>query len=107
MRKINKKIAVIFVGIVLISIILRFWQLDSVPPSLDWDEASWGYNAYSILETGSDEYGKRLPIVIRSFNDYKPALYAYLTIPVIAVLGLTDFAVRFANALFGVFAVIA
>ena len=106
MKKINKKTAVIFVGIVLISIILRFWQLDSVPPSLDWDEASWGYNAYSILETGSDEYGKRLPIVIRSFNDYKPALYAYLTIPVIAVLGLTDFAVRFANALFGVFAVI-
>ena len=106
MKKIDLKVVLLFLGIVAVSAVLRFWQLGEIPPSLDWDEASWGYNAYSIIETGKDEYGKRLPIVIQSLNDYKPALYMYLVIPVIYILGLTDFAVRFPNALFGVFSVI-
>ncbi len=99
-------IPILFISVIVIAALLRFWQLGNVPVSLDWDEASWGYNAYSIIETGRDEYGKRLPIVIQSLNDYKPALYMYLVIPMIYIFGLTDFAVRFPNALFGVFAVI-
>lgn len=106
MKKINKKVFFALFGITVLAVILRFWNLDFVPPSLDWDEASWGYNAYSLLLTGKDEYGKVFPIVVRSLNDYKPAMYAYLTIPAVWVFGLTDFAVRFSNALFGVFTVI-
>lgn len=107
MKKINKKLLLIFAGIILIAAFMRFWQLDNVPPSLDWDEVSWGYNAFSILETGKDEYGKLLPIVIRSLDDYKPAMQAYFIVPIIAVMGLTDFAVRFPNALFGVLGTVA
>lgn len=85
---------------------LRFYQLGNNPPSLDWDETSLGYNAYSILKTGSDEYGSFLPISIRSFDDYKPPIYAYSTIPFIAVFGLNEFAVRFPSAVAGVLTVI-
>ncbi|MEK9176617.1 MAG: glycosyltransferase family 39 protein [Patescibacteria group bacterium] len=106
MKLTNKKIVFILSFIVLIAAILRLWHLNSVPPSLDWDEASWGYNSYSILMTGRDEYGKLMPLVVRSFNDYKPALYAYLDLPFIAVLGLTDLAVRLPNAIFGIFTVL-
>ena len=56
MKLTNKKIVFILSFIVLIATILRLWHLNSVPPSLDWDEASWGYNSYSILMTGRDEY---------------------------------------------------
>ncbi len=93
--------------IVLIAILLRFYQLGNVPISPDWDEASLGYNAYSILMTGHDEYGKFLPPVIESFGDYKPALYSYLAIPSIAMFGLSVFAVRLPGAIMGVVAVIA
>jgi 4-amino-4-deoxy-L-arabinose transferase-like glycosyltransferase len=55
---------------------------------------------------GKDEYGTTLPVVLRSFDDYKPALYAYLSIPFIAAFGLNVFAVRFVSALFGVATVI-
>lgn len=92
--------------IIFIAAFLRFYQLGSNPPSLDWDEVSIGYNAYSILKTGKDEYGNFLPLSIRSFDDYKPSLYVYLTVPSIAIFGLTEFAVRFPAAVIGVSSVI-
>jgi 4-amino-4-deoxy-L-arabinose transferase-like glycosyltransferase len=103
----NKKILLILFGIVITAFLLRFWQLGIVPPSPDWDEAALGYNAYSIIHTGRDEFGKFLPVVLRSFDDYKPALYAYLAIPSILIFGLNTFAVRLPSALFGIVSVIA
>lgn len=90
----------------LLAISFRFWQLGSVPPSPDWDEAALGYNAYSILKTGRDEYGTFLPLSLRSFDDYKPPLYMYLTIPSVAFFGLETWAVRLPSAIMGVVAVV-
>ncbi|MBL7159709.1 glycosyltransferase family 39 protein, partial [Candidatus Microgenomates bacterium] len=87
--------------VIVLAFFLRFYQLGKVPPSLNWDETALGYNAYSILKTGRDEYGVRFPTILRSFGDYKPPLYTYLTIPSVAVFGLNEFAVRFPSALFG------
>ncbi|MDO8610433.1 MAG: hypothetical protein Q7R95_07830, partial [bacterium] len=67
----------LFVGIILLAGFLRLYKLGEVPGSLDWDEASIGWNAYSLLKTGTDEYGKAWPVSIRSFNDYKPPMYVY------------------------------
>lgn len=81
---------------------LRFFQIVNVPPSTQWDETAIGYNAYSILKTGRDEYGKFLPLVFKSFGDYKPGLYIYLTVPSVAIFGLNELAVRFPSALAGI-----
>ncbi len=93
---------IIFLSIIFLGVILRFFLLGINPPSLDWDEASLGYNAYSILKTGADEYGNVLPLSIRSFDDNKPPAYVYLTVPSIALFGLTEFAVRLPSALLGI-----
>ena len=104
---VNKKLVfIILLGIVILAAILRLWGLGSVPPSPDWDEVALGYDAYSIIHTGKDEFGKFLPVVLRSFDDYKPALYAYLTIPSVLLFGLSTFAVRFPSAIFGIISVI-
>ena len=100
-----KKI-IIFVFILVLAIFLRFWNLAKVPPSPDWDEATIGWNAYSILKTGKDEYGVKFPLTFRSFDDYKPPLYFYLTIPPIIIFGVNLLAVRLASAIFGVIGVI-
>jgi len=91
--------------ILFIATILRLYKLGSIPSHLTPDEASLGYNAFSILKTGRDEYGKVLPIIFKSFGDYKPGLYVYLTVPFVAILGLTEFAVRLPGALAGIVAV--
>lgn len=100
-------ILVAFFSTILIASFLRLWRLGDVPPSPDWDEAALGYNAYSIAQTGRDEYGKPFPIVLRSFDDYKPALYTYLIIPLINIFGLNTFSVRLPSALFGILTIIA
>ena len=42
--------------IVLLAFLLRIYRIESVPPALNWDEVSIGYNAYSIMQTGRDEW---------------------------------------------------
>ncbi len=92
--------------IVAVAAIVRLWQLGAVPPSPDWDEAALGYNAYSILKTGRDEYGTFFPLTLRSFDDYKPPLYVYLTLPSIALFGLNTWAVRLPSVIMGLVAVV-
>lgn len=96
----------LLIGIVILGAILRMWHLGQTPPSLNWDEVSLGYNAWSILTTGKDEYGQPMPFILRSYDDYKPGLYSYFLIPFIAILGLTDFAVRFPAAISGTLGII-
>lgn len=99
----EKKIIII---IFLFALFLRVYKLGQYPSGFLWDEAALGYNAYSVLKTGKDEYGKFLPFIFKSFGDYKPGFYIYLTVPSIAVFGLNEFAVRFPSAFFGSLSVV-
>ncbi len=101
-----KKSIIFLILILLLASWLRFWRLGKVPPSPDWDEAALGYNAYSILKTGRDEYGKFMPLILRSFDDYKPAIYAYLAILPIKFFGLNLWTVRLPAAIIGILAVL-
>lgn len=89
----------------LIGLFLRTYNLANVPNGLTWDEAAIGYNAYSLLKTAKDEHGSFLPLIFKSFGDYKPGFYIYLTVPTVAIFGLNEFAVRLPNALFGVLSI--
>jgi len=80
----------------------RIYKLDLVPPSLNWDEVSHGYNAYSILKTGKDEWGIKFPLIFRAYGDYKLPLYIYLTTIFEAIFGLNAFSVRLVSVFSGV-----
>lgn len=93
--------------IVLLGAVLRFAYLSQMPPSLNWDEISHGYNAYSILKTGKDEWGQFLPVAnFRAYGDYPLPLNLYLTIPFEVVFGLTQTAIRLPHALLGTLTII-
>ena len=91
----------VFLSIIILAFILRFYKLGEIPVSLNWDEVSNAYNAYSILNTGRDEYGSFLPFANRSFDDYKPPLYMYLNTLTVGTLGLNALAARLPSAFFG------
>ena len=88
--------------IIITAAFLRFYKLGLNPPGLYWDEAAFGYNAYSILKTAHDEHGRFLPyLAFESFGDWKLPVYFYLIVPSIAIFGLNEVAVRFPSAFLG------
>lgn len=99
MKFLNYKILLVL--ILTLGIFLRFYKLGEIPGSLNWDEVSWGYNAYSILLTGRDEHGSSFPLSFKAFGDYKQPVYVYLSVVPIKFLGLTPEAVRFPSAALG------
>lgn len=92
--------------IVFFAALLRFTNLSYLPPSLYWDEASIGYNAFSILTNGTDEHGVHFPLThFLAYGDAKPPLYIYATSVTMAIFGVNDFSVRFPSALSGTLAI--
>jgi 4-amino-4-deoxy-L-arabinose transferase-like glycosyltransferase len=93
-------------AILFLAFFLRTWQIGKLPVGFTPDEASLGYDAYSILKTGKDQWGSSFPLVLKSFGDFKSPFYAYLTMPSVAVFGLNKFAVRLPNAILGTLVVL-
>lgn len=99
----KKKLEKLILGFILLfALLLRLFKLNINPPSLNWDEVSHGYNAYSILKTGKDEWGFKLPLIFRAYGDYKLPLYIYLTVPLVALFGLNFYSVRLISVLSGI-----
>lgn len=87
--------------IVIIGFLLRVVALGNVPTNLYSDEAAFGYNAYLLLTSRHDEFGRFWPMALESFGDWKPPMQAWLAIPFIKIFGLNESAVRLPSALLG------
>ena len=96
----------ILILVILLGFFLRICQVSLMPPSLNWDEVSHGYNAYSIIKNGTDEWGVSFPLIFRAFGDYKLPVYIYATAASEIFFGLSAFAVRFPSVLSGVVSIV-
>ena len=79
---------ILLVVILIVSLVLRYYKIDQIPPSLNWDEVSIGYNAFSILKTGKDEWNQFLPVHFKAYGEYKLPVQIYASIPGIYFFGL-------------------
>lgn len=84
---------------------LRLFMLGSVPISLNWDEVSMGYTAYTVSTTGMDEWGAKLPLLFRSYGEWKSPVYIYLLVPLVKFFGMNAWAIRLPSAIAGILAV--
>jgi 4-amino-4-deoxy-L-arabinose transferase-like glycosyltransferase len=91
-----------FWAAIAIGTLVRFVALGRVPGGLNSDEASSGVEALSILCTGADLWGNHLPVWFPAWGSGMNALYTYLTVPVIWLLGLDTVTLRAVGAAFGV-----
>ena len=97
----NLSVYVILFIILAIALLLRIYKLSEFSVGFHIDEASLGYNGYSLLLTGKDDNGNRWPLYIDMFGDNRPSGYHYLTIIPIKLFGLSEFSTRFPGALIG------
>lgn len=103
MSKLN---TVVLIFILLLAFCLRIYGINSVPPALNWDEVSIGYNAYSILKTGKDEWGKQFPVHFQAYGEYKLPMQIYLSIPGIYFFGLSELGIRITPIIYGLLTVL-
>ncbi len=92
--------------IILLGFILRSFRLSEIPVGFHIDEAQVGYNAYSLFKTGMDETGRLLPLHLKIWNFERPLAITYLSIPGVALFGLTEFGTRIDTALIGTISII-
>lgn len=92
--------------IVALAFFLRFNKVTQNPPSLNWDEVSIGYNAYSIFKTGKDEWGQMAPSHFKSYGEYKLPAQIYASIPGIAIFGLNELGLRITPVVYGTLTVL-
>ena len=88
--------------VLLLTVLLRFYQLGQIPHGMTWDEAAIGYNGFAIFNTRRDEWLTRLPISFWSFGDYKAPLAIYLNGIFTHFFGMSLWSVRLPFALAGV-----
>lgn len=93
-------------AILLLFISTRLYKISDIPSSVYWDEASIGYNAYSIIQTGKDEWGKFFPLNFQAFGEYKLPIYIYSTALSVKLFGLNEFAVRIPAVFFSFWVVL-
>lgn len=96
----------LLLGVLLLSFGLRSYKVTKDPPSLNWDEVSIGYNAYSILKTGKDEWNQPFPIHFKSYGEYKLPMQIYASIPGIYFFGLNELGVRITPVIYGTLTVL-
>lgn len=90
--------AIVAAGIVLTHLV----GLATAPHGLYNDEASIGYNAWTIAHYGADQYGTHWPLLFRDFGDYKGPISTYLLAPLTLVLPLTPAVTRLPSAFAGI-----
>lgn len=87
--------------ILIVGFLARVVAIEMCPNGLNVDEASIGYEAYSILNYGIDRNGNSIPVFLEAWGSGQNALYAYIIMPFVRILGLSTLSVRLPMAIIG------
>jgi 4-amino-4-deoxy-L-arabinose transferase-like glycosyltransferase len=81
---------------------LYTWHLTRNPAGFFIDESSVAYNAYTISQSGQDEFGNSWPLFFRAFGDYKNPVHVYLLAALFKLTGPSILTARMVGAVAGV-----
>ena len=97
----------LFFYILIIGIAVRVAGFPGHPAGLNQDEASIGYDTYALLKAGIDRNGCSFPVHFIAWGSGQNALYAYLSMPFVAIMGLNVVSVRMVNQVFSILSMLA
>jgi hypothetical protein len=93
-----KSLSLLFVIVLLVGATLYLFRLTTNPAGFFVDESSVAYNAYTISQSGKDEFGNSWPLFFQAFGDYKNPVYVYLLAAVFKVTGPGIYVARLLSA---------
>ena len=89
-----------------LAVLSRGVLLGEIPCGVHADEAFAGYEAYSLLEYGTDSWGYKAPVYLTTWGSGMSVLESYLMIPFIRFGGLNLVTVRLPQMIMGVITVL-
>lgn len=98
-----KKIWLVFIGLLFISVIYKFGEL---PIYIGVDEAGMAYDAQNLVEYGTDRYKNSFPLYFTNFGSGQSALCVYLVALCIKFFGINMIAYRIPTLLIYLMSVI-
>lgn len=87
--------------IALLGAAIYLFRVPRDPPGFYLDESSIAYNAHTISQAGTDEYGNSRPLFFRAFGEYKNPTLVYLLAVVYRVARPSIAAARLLAAVLG------
>lgn len=81
---------ILFIGF----LITRLFNLNEVPFGMHVDEVGMAYDAFSLANFGVDRYLNSYPVYLINFGAGQSALYAYMSMVLIKLSGLTIYSIR-------------
>ena len=103
---IDKHYKIFLILIFIVFVFTRVYDLDGMPNTLNIDEASLAYNAFSIAEYGTDRYANIFPVYFLNFEGGQSALYTYLAALMIKIFGYSLLIVRVPAVIFSLITLI-
>lgn len=99
---VKKLIIGLVVAVILVT--LYSYKLLDVPTGLTVDEASFGYNAALLAQTGRDERGLTYPffVLYQKGNDYRQPVTQYYLAALFKVFGASVYLLRFSSVIIAV-----
>lgn len=88
------KFEIMICVLLILGCLVRSLGIQAVPQGLNCDEASAGYEAFSLLNYGIDRNGNSFPVFLEAWGSGQNALYTYLMIPFVKALGLNLISTR-------------
>lgn len=93
---------VVVVGLCLVALFTRLYQLGSIPTAIYWDEAAILADARSISETGKDIHSNSwFQAIYPSYGDYKLPILIWLAAISVSLFGVSEWALRLVGVLAG------
>ena len=86
----RKSILMLF-GIVILGLLLRIYRITTLP--MYGDELTIALDTYSIMKTGMDSTGTKLPVTFQ-MGSGRPGGYIYASVPFVYLFGPTEWGVR-------------
>jgi len=102
----NKLKWILFSIILIIGILIRFWDFPNIPIGFNQDEAAIAYDAYSILENGFDRNGYKFPVYPVSWGAGQGPFYMYFSIPFMIIFGTGIFGFRIGNVILSIISLV-
>ena len=100
-KLLQNKYKILLCLIFIIGILVRLVCIDILPKGLNQDEASAGYEAFSILNEGVDRHNKSFPVQFIAWGSGQNVLYSYIMTIFIAIFGNSVLAIRLPMAIVG------